>query len=831
MNPRDYNKLYTHTNRTDGSEKLLLGYQHDSREIVLKKDTETYFHVPYFTSPISLNESSLVLNGAVGGPFPAASDRIFKNRKNFGNVTANGDPSDIADGTWFCSWLYQNENGALMWMDRLYNPGKFDASIASAQLAEGPQYIPFNPVFRDVPSTMIFESGVMYRYFHIGEETAGRLVTTLGGVSSERVLMDLNKWGTEDVDSSKNNLPVTIISNASYSELYPTVNESDRTSNPVISFNNNKNVEVSLNFEDTFNPTNEFTISVHAKSPNWHDCQSTQLIGNMTARGGYGLFLHSLSSFPFFVIPETGYGHLLYINEGASGFLDKSVKLTPSPSVSATPELVAIDFDSNVIVANNDNSSTITKYDNAGRLIASTRLSVPRFSYLTSTETPVQLICGPNDTFSVLTTNAVYTFDTYLNNTSTLVRSISPTTVAAYEYSISTGEYDLILLDGVNDAKFVEQRLWALSATDGNLYRKDPDEDPVVFAELEGQGTNLAVDPYDRIWVLHGTNNVSVFDSYNKELLDKPLLRLDIGEDKTQQRKNISFYCAYDRTTKKKAWRCIIYYSGDLNFYVLDMDGNLLQTVGLISLFNSTVLNILKETSDSFKFLGKGDFTGYEHKRVFGKLAPYNGETQLVFRAALKDKTKSDLSFKQFKVQTSIGSWDAESWQHLAIILRNRSFKIYNNGIKTLELNYPGEYELSYELRPPLFIGTPVGSQSGFNSEIAYVSSIFNGYFEDIKIYDYALSQSALEFFLRSSFFGQDLYWSLPVPEIQYVEKVERVFKHKLPGSKSQFYNIKIAGSHIQDETTRKIIEEQIKLIVEKLQPANIDLLKVHWVD
>lgn len=829
MNPRDYNKLYTYTNRTEGSEKLLLGYQHDSREIVFAKDKETYFHVPYFAIPLKLTESNLLMDGAVGGSFPAASDRIFKSRKNYGNVTANGNPSDLADGTWFCSWLYKNQNGNFMWMDRLYNPGKFDFSIASAQLTEGPQYIPYNPIFRDVPSTMVFEPGVLYKYFHVGEQTAANLVTTLGGVSGEHIKLNLTNWGTNSVDSSSNKVPVTIISNASSSELYPTIDESDRVEKPIISFENTKNIEVSMEFDDSFNSTNEFTISFWSKSRDWHSCQSTQLVGNLTSRGGYGLFLQSLSSFPFFVIPETGYGHLLYINEGANGFLDKSLKLTPS--VSATPELVAIDFNNNVIVVNNDGSSTINKYDNAGRLIESSRLKTPRFSYLTPNETPLQLICGSNDTFDVITNYATYTFDAYLNNVAVLVRGASPTTVGAYEYQVETGEYDLLFINGVKDAKFIQQQLWALSATDGNLYRKNPNEDYVLFADLEDVGTNIGIDPFDRIWVLHGTNNISVFNSYNEQLLDKPLLRLDVGEDKPQERKNINFFCAYDRTTNTRAWRCVVYYSNDLNFYILDMEGNLIQTVGLISLFNSSTINILGETSDNFKFLGKGDFTGYEHKRVFGKLAPYNSEPQLVFRASLKDKSKTDLTFKQFKTQTSIGNWDLESWQHLAITLQNRSFKIYNNANKILELNYAGDYELSYELRPSFYIGTPVGSQAGFNNEIAYISSIFNGYFQDIKMYDYVLNPNNLELFLRAEFLGQDMFASIPVPHIQYVEKIERVFKHKLPGAKSQFYTIKVAGSHIKDKETRKIIEEQIKNIVETLQPANTSVLKVHWVE
>ena len=98
MNSRNYNKLYVSQNRELGSEKLLLGYHGDAKETILLKDSETFFHIPFYTTPLRLDESTLIREGATGGPFPAAADRIYKSRKNYGNVTANGNPSDIADG-------------------------------------------------------------------------------------------------------------------------------------------------------------------------------------------------------------------------------------------------------------------------------------------------------------------------------------------------------------------------------------------------------------------------------------------------------------------------------------------------------------------------------------------------------------------------------------------------------------------------------------------------------------------------------------------------------------------------------------------------------------
>ena len=80
MNNRIYNKLYVNKNSSEGSEKILLGYQYDKKELTLKKDDSTIFHIPYYTAPIPLHNSKLIESGAIGGAFPAVADRIFKNK-------------------------------------------------------------------------------------------------------------------------------------------------------------------------------------------------------------------------------------------------------------------------------------------------------------------------------------------------------------------------------------------------------------------------------------------------------------------------------------------------------------------------------------------------------------------------------------------------------------------------------------------------------------------------------------------------------------------------------------------------------------------------------
>ena len=84
--------------------------------------------------------------------------------------------------------------------------------------------------------------------------------------------------------------------------------------------------------------------------------------------------------------------------------------------------------------------------------------------------------------------------------------------------------------------------------------------------------------------------------------------------------------------------------------------------------------------------------------------------------------------------------------------------------------------------------------------------------------------------FVRGYFEGEDLIWSIPTSQIQYIEGIERFFKHKAPGSKSTFFKIKLSGLSITDENTRAMIEASVKAAVERTKPAYSELISVEWV-
>jgi hypothetical protein len=827
MTNRIYNKIYVNRNRDDVTENLVLGYQHDQKEIIFKKDQETYFHIPTYTNSILLADTNLIANGACAGGYPAASDRILKSKKNYGNTTHHGTPTEIADGMWFCSWLYKDpETGTVQWMDRYYNPGKFDYTVAKSQLLEYPPFVQLDPIYKDVPSKMLFEPGVLYRYFHFGEKSFENLLTTFEGASSEHLMLHLSGWGTETVDRSANKLVPFVNTTLLAENLYEQPKETERLFNPVIRFDNTSNVDCYVNYDSSYNPINEFTWSMWGYSKNWQDSPSTQLIGNYTEQGGVGIFLDTLETYPFILIPETTYGHAIFLNQNGDGYLDKTLQKNFSP---VKPVCFAIDSNDNVLVCNEDTAGVMYKMDHYGKIVRSTKNLADLdtlFAFSLSGEQPKQALCGKDDDFYVITNKAAYKFDNNLKLKQSIPQSIDSHTIAAFSYNSATDTEELVLVNGANDVKFVETTKWWLKAEDGNLYK-----DSNLFQTLEGKGTRLSIDPNGKIWVLHGNNKISIInpDSQPQKSIERALF-VGTDEDRTSVKKNITFIKRYNRTTETKQWFALIYYTDENLLYFYTLEGLLDSTTDLSLLFDSNIVSRYNQDPNNFTFLSEGDLTGYERRRVFNKLSPYNNNRQIVLKASVRDTSKDSLFFRTFKASSSIESWILNSWQHILLTYRNKKFQLWVNNVPLFELKIEGQYELSYETQPSFYIGSPTGNSLGLNNELKTTTSIFNGKIGDIRMYDYAMSKINIETFLRASTLSNDIYWSMPIPLTQYVEVLERTFKHKLPGAKSQFFNLKLKGTNITDSTTRELIEAELREIVEETKLAYTDLLKIEWM-
>ena len=106
IHTRDYYKIFVGPSQDGGYENIFLSYEADTTEIVLKTDKSTYFHVPFYTKSIPIQNSGLIESGATGGTSPYNADKVFKKQAGYQKYSVWGEAQNKQDGEWACSWLY-----------------------------------------------------------------------------------------------------------------------------------------------------------------------------------------------------------------------------------------------------------------------------------------------------------------------------------------------------------------------------------------------------------------------------------------------------------------------------------------------------------------------------------------------------------------------------------------------------------------------------------------------------------------------------------------------------------------------------------------------------
>jgi hypothetical protein len=134
-----------------------------------------------------------------------------------------------------------------------------------------------------------------------------------------------------------------------------------------------------------------------------------------------------------------------------------------------------------------------------------------------------------------------------------------------------------------------------------------------------------------------------------------------------------------------------------------------------------------------------------------------------------------------------------------------------------------------YEYENPLLIGTNVGKITTLAYELNLNQMYFKGKIDDLRIYNTVLNNSDIRYIYLNKFDYHELIWNMATGNQNYLEEISRFFKFKLPGLKSQYYNIRINGLQISDSNTRIMIENIIKDNLKKIVPSYAELFKIIW--
>lgn len=143
FNYRAYNTLDTGLDQEQGNDKLSLAYTFYDKDIAIKNGTTTVFKAPESIYPfdrLNINDTTFIKNGALSGPEPVLSDRIYIKRTQ---------TDQYENGRFLCTWLSANsfeEPG--VWVDRYYYPDVISKRDALFGLAI------FEPSFNDSVDTL-----------------------------------------------------------------------------------------------------------------------------------------------------------------------------------------------------------------------------------------------------------------------------------------------------------------------------------------------------------------------------------------------------------------------------------------------------------------------------------------------------------------------------------------------------------------------------------------------------------------------------------------------------------------------------------------------------
>lgn len=812
---REYYKIFTGTNQEDGHDKVYLGYEGYTTEQTFKKDTVNYFHIPFFAETGTLSANQLALEGSTPGPIPYMADRIQEKLGGYSNTTHWGNPTDQPNGTWLCSWLYAISGETPVWLDRYYNPGK--VSYQEALLGQV-SYTINNPAYQDLPSSLKLDAGVWYQYFHHGEKSAADIVSTFNGDDNNRLRLGITSWSAEPQDISNYQNKI-LISNFKDNWALNLV-EPDVTDSNSLNFDNSDFIDTRVIYNSSYNLQDDFTINFWVRNKNWADASGSQLLGNLN-NGGYGVFFDNLKYYPFFVVPESFYGHLFYFNQEGINYYDLSLQPfttnTPEQSGVSQPVQVGINSNSEVIVVDAGAVDSFYKLNHVGDVIAIPKTNA-NAAYLVRGTPKLLAIDGQNNNY-VVTTFGTYIFDQNL---------IFVNVLSGTSDKYVTGDQIAFDINGVLqkesnciDLKFdSNNNKWAIK-NDGNLYCNN-----TLLSSLPIGGTNLAIDPEDNLWLLYAFNKIIKIDTKTQQ----PIKYFTVGtEDSINNEKNISFIYSYDRAKQTKTWYALIYHNNEKVLYQVTLDGFIKRSTTLPLKLNVKQTPPTSQEKQRLTFNCRGDFTGYEWKRIFNNVL-YNNNNQIQFKISGQKPIKND-SINIFTLSVPVQYLTNNTWHLITCTYNTNVMKIFINGRLRDSLQIPGNYNVRYFRKNDLYIGTPCGKITNYNYEIASQALIFDGYIDNIRIYDYAIRPEFIDMFIRERFAAQNVIWNIPTARLQYVEGIERFFKHKLPGAKSPFFKVKVSGLQITDPNIRAQIEVAIKAAIEQTKPAYTELISVEWVD
>jgi len=827
---RKYNKLHTGTNQELGMNNIFVGYATGVKEIQFAPDKLTYFHVPYTITPfsrLSIHDAKLTEAGAIAGDRPAASDKIFIHKTE----KYSNELMPQSDNTWACSWLSGNENinSTPVWVDRYYNPGRLTKTVAlTSDLVQivndwdsAVDYLSAqNFTVFDIRSNLIFEKGTAYAYHHVGNEDSKKVINKC----SYALIFD----GVENfLDSSGTTLEVT---------------------NNIYQFDSNKYGLIKQPVPDH---QGTFELNFWMKCNDWTKPFGNQIFGNYI-ESGFGIFNEEVIT-PTYLIPKDTSVEVYNTDfiKIATHDIGKNIRLfKKSPStkgyyiiddqwtlyeynhdgvvknkvdlssnvIGVTVSATDIDVDeSNVYVCTTSGEGiTLT-----GDYNATTQACVIKYNLVNQTSEVIRVSAYQSANASTKG-DALTGFKIAAPNTASHpLFGTNPIVVAAGIKTTTNGVSAInnnFVIDNDGDPWFIaNNRVWTydrdLSASNNTVVEALSSTSSIV-------GINVDLD--NNVWVIYGQNKIAKLDKDRNILFTTSLT----ATPSAYNSRNLDFVYEFDNNGYNKYVTVFNEVSSAGNIIKVNSD------TGSVSGVIDTKIGLGK-TGSVNSLSGVKSFNGFETVRRYNRNAANKLKFKLAVAEQFNTKTTAAAYTTQTLTYTTSGLDNGEHNFHVKFNAETGEYKLYVDSLEEASLALSAT---KYSYLPIFDSNIAIGTSPFLNNILldkytkqATYHKINDVTLTNIKLYNKSLSYYQIKSHYRLLSNIEPVNFDIAIGNRNYLDEIERTFKFKIPGRKSEYVDIDIRGTQVTDTTLREDLADVVIEELDKITPIYTKINNVQW--
>jgi hypothetical protein len=778
---RYYENLYTGVNQVKGNYNIGLGFSSYTLTKKLLKDNLNYFHIPYDIYPfekLNINDSSLVNSGAISSNTPYYSDKIFKKLSDYKYSSNFGDVTDTQTGSYLCSWLSGgadiNDKGT--WVDRYYNPNKigyFDAIQNPSTGLTNFEYIDNatqndNIAYDiyDVKSSLTFEKGALYAYHHIGNNNCQAFVNNLSG---NLIVNNLTQYFTLTYDQ----------------QIYQ--NE--------IVFNHNYFTYVLDKPLDELSEFDNFSVSFDLSNENWNEIFGSQIIGNYSQKG-FGIFNYRKIT-PYSL--SFNDNKILIFN--TQGLIMRTI-------VHEAYIISVQKFEPNGTFLVIDENKNIFKYNYIGGVLESSTINCDfksNYNFYTY-----------NLDLYILSNNKWYAINS--DSLKIVEKDFKEVRIGNSIKSIVVRDNIVYLLPGTNP-KIYNNLIYFV---EGDFLKYfDINNVDLIKNKVEAEVIDYVFDNQENLFLLYNNSKFAVINNldflvYNDELSTVTGFEESFG-------KSIDLIDEFYETSHS-----------DNNVSVVSLSGSESLARLCYSRFSTDLSNnrnivtnyFVNSVADSFNY-------------------NYNINNYDYLNNNLEYKNSLDCVIKLPKI------YDTQTYEYatLSYPLSNLSpgyhnftitfdtlnglFNFYVDGVNVDTYEFEkGSYSFGTIFDNKFYIGTEPSYGNNKLNENLNNTNYYN--YGDFKLKNFYMYNIPLDIYeianiIRTKYDINDIQFELPTGKRNYVENIDKFFMNKLPGRKSNLFNIRINDSSITEPEIKANIDSEIYSKIEKVLPASTKLNKIIW--